>query len=450
MARRRYIPALRFDALTRFYDPLMGGLMPERAIKSLALGLLAAGALVSCAHGQLPSTEAAVPSDASGDPGEGSSLASPLPRPPSGEGALAAELASDGERLYLSWLERADEVYAFRWATWDGASWSAPATVVESEALFGNPFDRPGLHPLRDGQVLAHWLAKSGAETYAYDILIASSADGGQTWSTPQPLHDDRSPLEHGFPSVVPLTNGGAQLFWLDGRTSPSDEDYRTTVWTRTLRGGVLGAEQIVDPLACDCCATAATLLDGAPVVAYRDRTEGEIRDIAVARVGISGPGESRRVHDDGWEIAGCPVNGPSVDTFDGRSAVVAWPTFAQDDPRIQVAWIEGDTISPPQQIGLGSPLGRVDVVALGPTEALVSWVEGGDGGPTLRTSVVARDPGSAEARARTGSLPSLAASVPRLERVGTAIFLAWVTPDGIQVVQLKHSNNVEGQEETP
>ena len=78
-----------------------------------------------------------------------------------------------------------------------------------------------------------------------------------------------------------------------------------------------------------------AATRDGEILAAYRDRTEDEIRDIAVARLTKDGWQPPVRVHDDGWELAGCPVNGPAISTHEDRVAV-AWFTGADDVAAVQ------------------------------------------------------------------------------------------------------------------
>ena len=42
--------------------------------------------------------------------------------------------------------------------------------------------------------------------------------------------------------------------------------------------------ESELDASTCDCCQTASAVVEGAPMLAWRDRTDEEIRDIVVAR----------------------------------------------------------------------------------------------------------------------------------------------------------------------
>jgi hypothetical protein len=77
----------------------------------------------------------------------------------------------------------------------------------------------------------------------------------------------------------------------------------------------------------------------------------------------------------DGWEIRGCPVNGPAISSA-GQNVAVAWFTAARDQPRVDATPSAdgGATFGPPILVGDENPIGRVDVIALSSGNALVSW----------------------------------------------------------------------------
>jgi hypothetical protein len=93
-----------------------------------------------------------------------------------------------------------------------------------------------------------------------------------------------------------------------------------------TLRGGLLTWDgtprdlALLDPRICDCCQTGAAVTDEGVVAVYRGRTEGEIRDILAVRMVDGAWDTPAPIHDDGWEIGACPVNGPRWRPTDGAS----------------------------------------------------------------------------------------------------------------------------------
>ena len=88
-------------------------------------------------------------------------------------------------------------------------------------------------------------------------------------------------------------------------------------------------------------------------------------------------------VHDDGWEIAGCPVNGPAI-AADANRVAVAWFTAAGSPPvpRVRIAFSHdgGRRFDPPIEVSDGRPEGRVDVVFLEDGAALVTWIDANEG----------------------------------------------------------------------
>jgi hypothetical protein len=329
--------------------------------------------------------------------------------------------------LYLSWIEPRGGGHALRFATWSDGRWSAPRTVAAGDDWFVNWADFPSMAALEDGTLAAHWLVRSGGSTYAYDVHLAVSRDGGVTWSEPLRPHRDATETEHGFVSLVPGAEGFGVL-WLDGRDTVAVPPGAMTLRSATLLGnGELRDEARVDDSVCDCCSTDAVRTgDGAILVAYRDRTAAEVRDVSVARRAASGWSAPRTVHADGWEIAACPVNGPALASR-GDVVAVAWFTAAREAALVQVAFSRdgGRTFGPPLRVDHGSPLGRVDVLLLDDGSALVSWLERDDSHARLllRRVTPARALPSIVVAATS---PARASGFPRMARLGHEIVLAW------------------------
>ena len=90
--------------------------------------------------------------------------------------------ATHDGRVILSWVERLGEKrYALRTAGLDQNGWSRAQTVAEGDNWFINWADFPSVVALKDGMMAAHWLVKSGSATYAYDVNISTSTDGGKS-----------------------------------------------------------------------------------------------------------------------------------------------------------------------------------------------------------------------------------------------------------------------------
>jgi hypothetical protein len=168
---------------------------------------------------------------------------------------------------------------------------------------------------------------------------------------------------------------------------------------------------------------------DGATVVAYRDRSASEIRDISVSRLSDSEWSAPRTVYGDNWEIAGCPVNGPALASNDNL-VVTAWFTMAQNSPVVRVAFSDdrGQTFGRPIRIDDGSPLGRVDAIMLEDDSALVSWIEQEDDAAQILIRRI-NPSGAFESMTVASTSGSRSSGFPRMVRFDNIIVLAWTEP---------------------
>jgi hypothetical protein len=334
-------------------------------------------------------------------------------------------VAGDDGKLYLSWIEPADDGHALRFSILEGEQWSEPRTIAEGDHWFVNWADFPSMAAAADGTLAAHWLAKSAPDTYAYDVVLALSQDGGSSWSAPFSPHDDGTPTEHGFVSMVPREDWSFTLLWLDGREMV--EGGSMTLRSATVdRDGKVTDGALVDPRVCDCCSTDAAPTDAGLLALFRDRSDEEVRDISSARLEADGWSEIRALHDDGWTIAACPVNGPALDAR-GMRAAAAWFTAPGNTPRVNFAFSEdgGASFGAPLRIDTGEAIGRVDVELLDDGSALVSWLERG----TIFVRRVRPEGGASEPVAIAATGESRAGGFPRMALAGGRLFVAWTEP---------------------
>ena len=424
----------------------------ERTTRSFALMATAMAAVQGCA-GEAPDTAAGrVP-----DPATVSEIAAPA-APGSGQPFL--EAVHDG--VWMSWTEPVPEGHRVAVSFYDlhDGRWSPPATVAKGDAFFVNWADFPSVRVFGD-RLFAHWLWRGGQGTYDYGVRVAWSDDRGATWVQPVTPHEDGTPTEHGFVSFFG-TGEGVWAAWLDGRQMVEPGG------TMTLRARMLdrgsptgkdpagtappvveppGPETLVDAMTCECCQTAAVVTEGVPVVAYRNRAEGEIRDIHVSRLLDTGWTPSTAVHDDGWVFGGCPVNGPAM-AARGAEVAVAWFTAPDNEPQVNVAFSTDGavTFGPPRRVDPGRALGRVDLTLLDDGSALVTWLEDGAGsgqGAAILSRRVARDGSVSDPVTLAATEAARASGFPRIARLGPdRLMLAWTDPDGegsvrVSVVEL-------------
>ncbi len=274
-----------------------------------------------------------------------------------------------GGRLVLSYVMSdtvaGDRLFVREWSP-DG--WEADSLVASGRQWFVNWADYPSVKPLGDS-LFYHYLAYAGEGTYDYDVQYAIGKAGTQV------LHSDGIAAEHGFVSSAPLSDGSLQVTWLDGRhTKPApgaahhDHGGGGAMTLRTARVGADGevsGRTELDGRVCDCCNTTTVTTATGTWIAYRDRSEEEVRDISFVSQGENGTWSTpKKISDDGWEITGCPVNGPAL-AADGSGAVaVAWYTAAGGTPRIQFARYDTSAagFGVPILVDDQEPLGRVDL----------------------------------------------------------------------------------------
>lgn len=357
----------------------------------------------------------------------------PAPQPVSigaDAGAALPHVHGSEDGLLLSWVQPGDTGSVLLAASFADGAFGEAFEVARGADWFVNWADFPSVVRLGGDDLAAHWLQRSGSGTYAYDVVVSRSADGGRTWSEPVRPHTDGTQTEHGFVTLFPVPDGVGAV-WLDGRRFAGDghaPENEMTVRFTTVSDGP-GDDVLIDERACDCCQTSVAVTARGPLLVYRDRSPEEVRDIAVSRLEGGRWSAPRPLHEDGWVIDACPVNGPQADAI-GEHVAVAWFTAAQDTPRVlvTVSADAGDTFGEPIRVDAGDPIGRVDITLLDEARALVVWLERTDAGADVRGRIVtAQGAGPERTLARTAAQrPS---GFPRLGRHGDTVLLAWTVP---------------------
>lgn len=356
-----------------------------------------------------------------------------------GSGQPNLTVSRDG-KVYLSWIERLGEgKFSLRFAVKEGDGWSAPRAIAEGANWFVNWADFPSMIVLPDNSLAAHWLVKSGADTYAYDVTISRSFDGGKTWGKPFVPHRDGVRAEHGFVSLFAAKDGQLAAIWLDGRemtsASPngSKDDHghghgnMTLRYVKIKRDGTLTDEAKLDARVCECCQTSAAATDEGAVVVYRDRSDEEMRDISIVRLKAGKWTMPRPVHNDNWKLNGCPVNGPSVAAA-GKRVAVAWFTAAADKPQVNLAFSSdsGESFGKPIKIDDGNPVGRVEVLMLSDGSAIVCWLEKAAGSGSVRIRRVYPDGKTDDSIAVAPNGTARSNGFPQIALTGKTLVFAW------------------------
>ena len=391
---------------------------PRKYVIAAAMFLVACEPQVS-AEGQKPVQVVALPS-------------------PAGPGSAEPHLALVGNAnagLVLSWQAIDGDMASLNYARLEKGAWSKPVRVAQGDNWFVNWADYPSVEPMADGRLAAHWLVKRDAGTYAYDVWISLSADGA-SWGEPFIAHHDGTSSEHGFVSLFPWA-GNTGAVWLDGRETSGGEhehDHEDSGDAgMTLRFGLFDAqgltvqEGLVDELTCDCCQTDTALAGDALVLAYRDRTQEEFRDIAVSRYDGQTWSEPVLVDDQHWTISGCPVNGPAISAR-GEDVAVAWFTGAAGTGQVKAAISRdgGRSFGPPIMLDPAGAIGRVDIAWLDEQDLAVSWMGRADPDADLKVMRLQNGTAAGEALTVTHMSESRRSGFPQMVLQGNKLVFAW------------------------
>ena len=204
-------------------------------------------------------------------------------------------------------------------------------------------------------------------------------------------------------------------------------------MYTMISLDGTLGKEVLLDDRVCECCQTSAASTPDGMAVVYRDRSVREVRDISIVRLKNGQWSGPQPLSKDGWEIQGCPVNGPAISSA-GQNLAAGWFTAAKDQPRVYAALSTdgGASFGPPILVGDENPIGRVDVIAHPSGNALVSWVERTPGGAEVRARVVRPDGSKAPAVV----IAETSSGVPRMKMSGDEVVIAWTDTQNARKVR--------------
>lgn len=346
----------------------------------------------------------------------------PLGTPVQGNSGQPQLTASD-RGVVLSWLEQTDTTATLKFSELTGSSWTAAKTVASSDGWFVTDADVPTVMRKRDGTLVATTYPSVDPAIEAYDLRFSYSRDEGKTWSQPVSPHHDGTKAQHGFASLFEMPDGALGMIWLDGRVPESMSVYFAAfdaAWKQT-------AETSVNARVCECCPTAATMTAEGPLVAFRDRSNQEIRDIHVARVEQGKWTEAVPLHADNWRIEACPVNGPALSAR-GRTVAAAWFSAPGNNGHAYAAFSQdaGRTWGDPIRLDDETSLGRVDIELLDDGSAVAMWVEFASERAQLRARHINASRERSAAATIAGADERRVRGYPRLGRNGNTLVFAW------------------------
>lgn len=287
--------------------------------------------------------------------------------------------------ILMSWVDQQGVNSTLKFSVWSNGHWIRQGEVAQGDHWFVNWSDFPSVVAIDEQFWLSHYLVKQAGDKH-YDVVLSISNDAGLTWKAIGSPHHGKGRAE--FAAIFPLGED-AGIVWLDGRDYLNKEE-RTKHpeksgnfnlrYTTVHRDGSTGTEQVIDNNTCTCCWPSVALTDKGPIAAWRGRTDSEIRDNRVSLLRDGRWASPTPLGNEGWEIAGCPVNGPSL-AARGNQVVAAWFTAEGERPRVRAAFSNdgGQTFGKPIEIDEIAPLGRISLVWQNDRSAIVSWMTRAD-----------------------------------------------------------------------
>ena len=136
---------------------------------------------------------------------------------------------------------------------------------------------------------------------------------------------------------------------------------------------------------------------------------------------------EPQSMHDDNWQISGCPVNGPSVSANEEQVAV-AWFTAKDDTPKVQLALSadSGDSFSSPIVVASPKTNGRVGTAILDSGEIVVSWMDTTEEDAVIMLSLFSAEGKLLDNYEVAKSSASRRSGFPIIEEVGNSVYVSW------------------------
>jgi hypothetical protein len=286
------------------------------------------------------------------------------------------------------------------------------------------------------------------AKPYTGFIRMLRSSDGGQTFSAPFTVHQDRQEITHRFESVAFDAQGVLHTLWVDKRDQPpkgSAQKYAGAAIYRNESkdgGQTFGPDTKVADHSCECCRIGlARNPQGQLQATWRHVFDSSTRDHAFASVGAPANRITRSTHDD-WQINACPHHGPGLALSAGTSGYhTVWfgirKVAGQDQAAVRYARLnaQGEPLPETLRVLPDARAEHADVMADGQNVAVV-W-RSSEGAQTTLKAWLSSDGG------QNFTLKTLGQATgyndhPRLAQSGARMVVVWRNTQETQVHDIR------------
>jgi hypothetical protein len=342
----------------------------------------------------------------------------------------------------------------------EGHSFSGPVRVNGSASADVGGEQPPQVAVTRAGgapTVIVVWTAKGDAGTR---LMAARSTDAGKTFGVASVVPGSDAPGNRGWESIAVDARGRVVALWLDHRemargsgegahhhgaegsapaSSSETSDGAARAQASQLYFGSLGESAGARGIArgvCYCCKTALVTDSGDTVVAaWRHVYPGNVRDMAFAASRDGGRTFSApvRVSEDGWQIDGCPENGPALTVDRDRRTHIVWPTVVRDKGQSTLALFhastkDGRTFTARSPLPVSGAAYHPRLVTMADGSLLAAWDEVVNGARRIRLARGRPDAGGGVAFTSIDRAQPIPAQYPALAATTSGAALAWST----------------------
>ena len=271
----------------------------------------------------------------------------PVAIPDLGELELPQIAASPDGELLMAWTVRRPGGYFLGFdlfvSTTRDNIFSEPVRVnADDVPLHSIPIDemRPAIAFGPDGAVALAWTDDF------FDIRVATSTDGGKSFSPSVRLNQDEGDALQEFPDIAYGPDGVLHAVWLDPRIAEEGFEEPADLYYARIVDGMVTEQNLTasqESSVCGCCLPNINVeADGSLAVAFRNTTPTGYRDpFRVVGTPDGQFEEPTPVSPPIWQIEACPVAGPiAVDDmtlwFDGSTGrkrlLSAWDPDQEPD----------------------------------------------------------------------------------------------------------------------